>query len=169
MDKHLTPEPMIERLRAVVGKRCWDINAGPGLGASFSLSLGEKSLREPPLARSRRPPDEQFISEYKILVWCTWRLDGPSAPVTSSDQEENNIATGLSVVVNQYVAGISATAPAWDLVIDFDRGYRLSVFCDHLPENSTIEQNWELWHHNVGLLTGPGYAWEIYYGRSGAM
>ncbi len=68
----------------------------------------------------------------------------------------------LEVLRGKTLLEATVQPPAWDLCLRFSGGICLSVFCDHLPGDASIEQNWELWHDNEALLVGPGYAWKVH-------
>ncbi|WP_438006555.1 RHS repeat-associated core domain-containing protein [Sorangium sp. So ce321] len=157
------PGAISERLNAVVGQRCWHVGAGGLVGSSFSLALGARVPRERPLRNAAECEDIRlFQGEFRFLVWCSWRLDGDVSPVSSSDREAEDIARSLEALRSQTLVGATCHAPAWDLCLVFSAGLRLSVFCDHLPGDASIEQNWELWCGNEALLIGPGYSWRIH-------
>jgi hypothetical protein len=165
MDKQATsvPHEISARLNAVVGQHCWHVGAGGAIGASFSLALGRRVRRERPLRNAAESEKIRlFQGEFRFLIWCSWRLDGDASPIASSDQEPEAIARSLEVLQSQTLVGAVCYAPAWDLCLDFSGGLRLAVFCDHLPGDASIEQNWELWCGNEALLTGPGYAWRVH-------
>ncbi|WP_437306059.1 hypothetical protein [Sorangium sp. So ce388] len=157
------PDGLSSRLNAVIGQPCWHVGAGGAVGSSFSLALGARVSRGRPL---RNPEESEeiklFQGEFRFLIWCSWRLDGDASPLASSDQGTESIVQSLGVLCTQTLVGATCYAPAWDLRLDFSAGFRLSVFCDHLPGDASIEQNWELWHGNEALLIGPGYHWRIH-------
>ena len=93
------------------------------------------------------------------MVWCTWRLDGPDAPIASSDQEPEQIATSLSdALIGERVVSCEAKPPAWDLSVAFSNALVLQVFCDHIPPAPSFNGNWELVIHDTCLAIGPGYS-----------
>ena len=165
MDAHATsvPDAISGRLNALVGQHCWHVGAGGLVGSSFSLALGSRVRRERPLRNAAESEGiKLFQGEFRFLIWCSWRLDGDVSPIASSDQEPENIAQSLEILRNQTLVGTTCHAPAWDLLLGFSGGLRLSVFCDHLAGDASIEQNWELWHGNEALLIGPGYSWRVH-------
>jgi hypothetical protein len=157
------PDAISARLNAVVGQRCWHVGAGGLVGSSFSLALGARVRRERPLRNAAEFEEVKlFKGEFRFVIWCSWRLGGDVSPVSSSDQETDKIARSLEALRNQALVGAICHAPAWDLCLQFSGGLRLSVFCDHLAGDASIEQNWELWRGDEALLIGPGYSWRVH-------
>ncbi len=119
--------------------------------------------RERPLRNADEADESKYFEgEFRFLVWCTWRLEGERGPLSSSDRELEDIARGLEILRGKDLLEATVQPPAWDLCLRFSGDIRLSVFCDHLPGDASIEQNWELWHGQEALLVGPGYDWRVY-------
>lgn len=156
------PSEIRVRLQAIVGQNCWHVVAGGLVGPTFALALGKRVPRPAPLRHVQSEEFRNNDGEYNLLVWCSWRLDGESEALASSDQEPETIARALAVLVNQTISEATCSAPAWDLRLEFSGGQKLMVFCDHLPGDASIEQNWELWCGAEALLIGPGYSWRIH-------
>ncbi len=142
---------------ALRGLECWYVSVGGCTLPSFQLALGEKLLRPRPL-RSKAHPDvfRQFEAEVGLLVWCTWRLDDPSGPITSSDDTEEHIGEGLGRLVGVKVRTASARAPAWDMRVGFSNRMTLRIFCDKVPGDPSFSTNWELWNREQRLEVAAG-------------
>lgn len=142
----------------IIGWRCWYVSAGGSVGSSFSLSFGGKRHRG---RRLRNPAQTEEYREYEgeahLLVWCTWRLDGPSGPVVSSDQNPDRIDKALQTICGRTLTRAKARPPAWDLDLTFTGDYELVLLCDHLPGDNSIDSNWELRVRDDVLYVGPGY------------
>ena len=159
----MIPNEILTRLTDVSGSACWHVGAGGAVGSSFSLALGAKVLRERPLRLADESDEFKFYQgAFEFLVWCTWRLEGEAGPVSSGDQEPENIVRALDVLRGKTLLEATVQPRAWDLCLRFSGDVRLLVFCDHLPGDASIEQNWELWHGQEALLVGPGYDWRVY-------
>ena len=159
----MIPEEMSAQLAEVAGKPCWHVGAGGRVGSSFSLALGGKVERDRPLRHAPETDEaKRYQGEFRFLVWCSWRLGNSGAAIASSDQEPDNIAAALEVLRGNVLVEAVAQPPAWDLCLRFRDGCLLSVFCDHLRGDASIEQNWELWHGSRALLVGPGYEWRLH-------
>lgn len=106
-----------------------------GTGRKFDLliTLGAKVPREIPLRHTIDEDRKLFTGGYRIVVWCTWRLDCEERPLASSDLDPVIIERELSVLVGQHIVAATCTAPAWDLCLEFSGGVKLKVFCDYIP------------------------------------
>src|SRR5262249_56732312 len=102
------------------GLRCWYVSAGGCSLPSFQLALGEKVLRPAPLRNPAHTEEYRtHEGEANLLVWCSWRLDDPDRPVTSSDDSADAITRGLEALIGCEVESVDLTPPAWDLVVQF--------------------------------------------------
>lgn len=128
----------VEKLEVAVknlhGRECWALIAGEGTGSAFSMKMGEKIPRKRPLQNPFLSADAKiFDGEYCLYVqFSSWRLDDVERVIcTSTDSNENDgvMVQGLSRLVGCRISGVSLTKPGCDLIIDLDRGYRLTVFC----------------------------------------
>src|SRR2546430_12818252 len=72
-------------IQALLGKPCWYVSCGGSVGATFQLAFGAKIPRDH-VVNNRAHSDEyrHFEGEANLLVWCTWRLDGPETPRSNS-------------------------------------------------------------------------------------
>lgn len=145
------------RVESLKGLTCWYVSCGGCVGASFELALGKKVLRESPLKNSAHSIEfRNFKGEANLLVWCSWRLDGPDAPLTSSDDSQESLVRELQQLVGASVESVTLTKPAWDLALGFSNGLQLRVFCDHVPGDPSFDGNWDLSRQDVGVYVGPG-------------
>lgn len=142
-------------IAGLVGLPCWHISAGKGVGSSFLLRLGQKI----PLPKPFR--NVKFASEASLLVWCAWRLDGETAPITSSDEDEDIIAQKLQVLIDQSITSVDFTSAAWDMCVTISNGLQLRVFCDHIPGDPSFHGNWEISTANMYVAAGPGYTLRV--------
>ena len=144
-------------LQSLHGLHCWHVSCGDSTLPSFQLALGGKVARRVPLRNPAQSEEyRQFEGEASLLVWCSWRLDGPEAPVTSSDDVSEAICQGLECLRGAAVLDTVVTGAAGDVRIDFAGGLRLHVFCDHLPGQPSFDGNWEVWLPEVAVFVGPG-------------
>lgn len=149
-------------LSRLIGEVCWYVSAGGSGGNTFGLDFGAKIPREHPLKNLAHSEEfRHFEGEATLTVWCDWRLDGPIAPVTGSDNEPDRIDTLLQVLVGQRVTAIEARPPAWDMTIAFANDLVLQVFCNHIPDKPTFDGNWDAWVRNDAIFVGPGYKVEF--------
>jgi hypothetical protein len=154
------PHDVGQAVSELVGLECWYVNAGGRAGSSFSLALGQKVRRGKPL----KNPDvtaefAAFDGEASLLVWCSWRLDGPTEALTSSDEEVESLVTKLQALVGRRITGASVFGRACDLRVCFG-DLVLHVFCDHVPGNPSFDGNWYLRRNRRLVSVGPGYKYE---------
>jgi hypothetical protein len=153
------------------GLECWRVSCGGAAGSTFQLALGEKV----PLPTPAIPPEKtkyfadgfpDFEGEACILVWCAWRLDGPNGPITSWDDAQHGVEAGLQKLIGQKIESIDLLPPAWDANLTFSNGFRLRIFCDHVPGDPSFDGNWDLRIRNTTIGFGPGSKYEIEEPRS---
>jgi len=158
----LQVEEIRQHLNLLVGMRCWHLGAGKGTGSSFHLAFGKKLPRQVPLKMAPEGDEYgEFEGEASILVWCTWRLDSPTSPVTSSDESPDVLARALKVLVGQEILEVVALPPAGDLCISFSKDLALRVFCDHIPGDPSFDGNWQIRVRDTVAGAGPGYQWQL--------
>jgi len=132
-------------LESLIGRSCWYASHGESVGATFSLAFGKKVQRKHPLQNEAHRSDfRHYEGEYALYVWCTWRLDGPDAPISSSDDTHDRIGRALGSLIEKKVLAICRDLPGWDLRIDFSGGLVLRLFCDHVDGDPSFSGNWEL-------------------------
>src|SRR5437763_16523148 len=104
------------RVGLVQGLRCWYVSCGGAAGPTFELALGGKVPRRIPHKNPAHAEEfRRFEGEANLLVWCSWRLDGPDCPLTSSDDSPRAVIDGLERLVGVHVESVVVTPPAWDL------------------------------------------------------
>jgi hypothetical protein len=148
--------------RSLGGLRCWYVACGGAAGPSFSLAFGEKVPRAAALTNPAHSEEyRRYEGEANVLVWCSWRLDGPEGPLTSSDDTADGIQRGLARLRGAKVRRVSLTDKTWDLRVTFGNRLKLTVFCDHVPGDPSFDGNWELWLRDQALIFGPGKRWTL--------
>jgi hypothetical protein len=147
---------------SIRGLRCWYVSTGGAVGSTFQLALGSKVRRERPLQNPTHSEEyRQFEGEANLLVWCAWRLDGPTAPLTSWDDAEAAVRAGLGNLIGAMVEAVEVVAPGFDLTLRFSGNWTLRVFPDHVPGDPSFDGNWELWLQQTAVFCGPGARCEI--------
>lgn len=159
----ITTDIAIQLRSRLIGMPCWYVNSGGALvGSTFSLALGGQIPRQTPLTNPSHSEDyRKYEGEANLIVWCTWRLDGPDAPETSSDDTEAAIQSALQGLVGSQIVDVIIERPAWDLRILFSPFHRLQLFCDHVPGEPSFDGNWELHMKDKAFYFGPGTAMEV--------
>ena len=147
----------------LLGLECWYASAGGShVGGSFSLALGDRVPREVPLANTAHSDEyRKYEGEANLLVWCTWRLDSQSGPLSSSDDAQSGIQSALSRLVGAKVVDVAIARPGWDLRLVFAPFHSMQIFCDHVPGDPSFDGNWELHAASQAYYFGPGAKLEI--------
>lgn len=159
----ITTDIAIELRSLLIGMPCWYASSGGNhSGSTFSLALGDKNPRQTPLANKAHSDEfRNYEGEANLLVWCTWRLDGPDAPKSSSDDTDERIQAALQGLVGARVVDAIIERPAWDMRLLFSPFHRLWLFCDHVPGDPSFDGNWELHTKSKAYYFGPGIALEV--------
>lgn len=151
-----------EVIQALVGKRCWYASCGGAAGPTFQLAFGKKVRRREEVNNDAHSDEyQQFEGESNLLVWCSWRLDDPARPITSSDDSDGPLREGLSRLVNATVADVRIEMPGWDLRLAFANDLTLRVFCDHVAGDPSFDGNWELWQQQRVISIGASSVCEV--------
>ena len=103
-------------VHSLEGLRCWYISCGGAAGATFQLAFGDKVHRAAVLKNPAHSEEyRHYEGEANLLVWCTWRLDGPEGPLTSSDDVQEGVVRSLAQLQDAKVRSVSLTPNSWDL------------------------------------------------------
>jgi hypothetical protein len=146
-----------ERLSALNGVGCWDVAAGGSAGSRFLLDLGGmRRLPRPVSISPRTKYVEIYEGEFILFVRSSWRLDGPSRHICSSDVPAESIGKDLRILIGKTILSIEVTSPAWDLRIAFSDDLSLTVFCDYVAGDEN-EHNRHVVLREEWLFAGPGY------------
>ncbi|MCI0642471.1 MAG: hypothetical protein L0Y72_02350 [Gemmataceae bacterium] len=147
---------------ALQGKNCWYVSCGGSAGTSFELALGAKLPRRHVFKNRENPTEfDKYEGESNLLVWCTWRLDGPNGPVASSDNLSNKMLKVLRSLAGARVKNVNIEKPGWDIRLEFSNRLTLRVFCDHLPGDPTFDGNWDLFTQDRVISIGVGSKCEV--------
>lgn len=159
----ITTDVAMEVRSSLIGLPCWYASAGgQHVGSTFSLAFGQKVLRRVPLTNPAHSEEyRRYEGEVNLVVWCTWRLDGPDEPESSSDDTEQGILSALEGLIGAQVVDAVIERPAWDLGLLFSPFHRLQLFCDHVPGEPSFDGNWELHARDRAFYFGPGSLVEV--------
>jgi hypothetical protein len=139
-------------LEALRGLRCWYVSVGGSTLPTFQLALGEKVRRARVLMNKAHAEEYRvFEGEAGLLVWCSWRLDSPMGPITSSEDDGERTCRGLQQLKDAKIRVASATAPGMDLRVGFSNRLTLRVFCDRVHDDTNSSTNWEMWNRDQRL------------------
>jgi len=128
---------IVENLRRdlglLEGEVCWAAIGGEGTGSIISLSIGEKIPKS-------SPSKNKFLSElarnndskHGFMIYGAWRVDSENEVISGSHMSNENdgpMVRGLRQLADKRILAIKCEKPGLDLVIQFEGGLCLSVFC----------------------------------------
>lgn len=126
---------------SLLGRKCWYVSCGRGVGHTFQLALGGKVPRALKLKNKEHSEEyRRFEGEYGLMVWCAWRLDGV---ITSSDTKAKLAYSDLKRLTGKIIRKV--VVDNWNLRLDFTGGLSLSVFANNIGEDANFDGNWEVW------------------------
>ena len=153
---------IVDEVQRSLHRTCWNVGCGGAALTTFELALGEKVPRSIVVPNDALSYDiRHYEGEANLLVWCSWRLDGPDAPLTSWDDTVENVERVLEGLVGRTIEHVRVDLPGWDLHLDFTGGLRLHVFCDHVPGDPSFDGNWTLYLTNKLISIGVGSKCEV--------
>jgi hypothetical protein len=159
---NVSKKQVLAILKPVLQEACWHVSVGGCTLPSFSLALGSKVKRKRALRNPAQPAAfQKYEPQIAFFVWCAWRLERGDLMVTSDDGDEGEITRGLERIIGRSVTRIGITAPMWDLVIQFNDGLRLTVFCNQMGNNERLSSNWHATVRHIKVYAGPGSKFRI--------
>jgi len=120
-------------LQALVGKTLWEVVAGESTGTAVLLNFGRK-IPAQEIDRNPTPvAQEKYVGEMSLMVWCSWRIEAELGKLLCGCGDLHNeggpMLTGLQQLNGDTVR--QATVDSFlDLLIAFDSGRQLRLFCD---------------------------------------
>jgi hypothetical protein len=158
----MIPEELGRLVPSLNGLECWYVSCGGSAGSTLELALGKKVPRPIPLKNIAHPEEfRHFEGEVSLFVWCAWRLDGLDSPITSWDDSDEAVETGLAKLIGARIESIDVIAPAWDANIRFSNSLCLRIFCDHVPGEPSFAGNWDLRTQQIIIAIGPGRTFRV--------
>ncbi len=136
---------------ALLGRKCWRVFCGGSVGTTFQLALGRVLLRHPGVGKRKLSGLSRYEGEIGLLVWCSWRLDSPRGPVTSSEDESPALVEGLKLLEGKKTLRVSIR-DGWYMRLDFSGGLTLAIFPNQVGSRESL--NWSAWtphkHYSIG-------------------
>lgn len=152
-----------ERIRQAVTKlqdlACWHVGTGGAVGTSFTLDLGERVIRAEALTNPAVSEEfRRYQGEHILMVWCSWRLDGPQDALASSDSScETASETLQHQLTNRKFLRMNVSSRTLDALLEFDGDLQLRIFCDRFAGDGWSGMNWQLETGQNIIVVGPGY------------
>lgn len=138
-----TIQHLISRL---LGLECWYVFTDPNT-SEITVALGKKIPRVRKNPKFAEDDPRQYRGEYDLWIKSAWRLEYHNSVVAvCSDYgptPDSALSRGIRAVFGKKITAIEAIPPAWDLLVHFDDGHSLKVFCNSSEHN------------------GPGTAWTL--------
>ena len=118
-----------EKLTDLSGMQVTRVTAGGSTGSVFTLLMQRASVAT--------NNTTAILSEYEVMVKCSWRLDNVEKvlPITGW-QEDSNVDGVMTLRLKTLVDDVISKAEIssfFDLEIIFESGKRMFVFCDITP------------------------------------
>ena len=129
--------PSIDQVVAQLrGKNCWAVVAGEGRGSMFTLHIGARLQRNRPQSAFADAHDlHMFQGEYGVFAkLCAWRLMQSADLRCTWNDTPGLIETELTRLCELSVVN-AVLSPAYDLRLEFTKGYLLELFCDQSRGN----------------------------------
>ena len=162
---------------SLIGRKCW--YGYTSVGNTFQIALGRKVLRDREELEARRRlagrraargvasrssdplsrEFERYRGEANLLVWCSWRLDGPRGPITSCD-DDAGCEAGIRRLIGHTVRSVEI-GDRWNLRLEFTGDLLLNVFPDHVGPAASFDGNWEVWKPKQAYLIGTDLNCEV--------
>jgi len=121
----------------LVGKPLWDTVAGPTTATAVLLKFGAKIPVKDVRGNSMQQEAERFEGELSLMVWCSWRVEMGQTELLCGCGDPYNaggpMLTGLQKLPGDVVSDVSIN-PFLDLLVAFESGRRLRLFCDRSKE-----------------------------------
>lgn len=125
------------------------------LGVALDIDFGNE-VKTNPLEQDADGKSLDVEGEYKLIVWCRWRVDDDDHGICGSFTRESECVKELNKLIGTKIISIETSPPQWDATITFSSGRTLRVFCDQLPYFGLEYSNWDFADRTVGYCIGPG-------------
>lgn len=147
-------------LEDLVGKKCWAFYAGPSTGSAVILDFGDKIPRKRKLSNPNLTSDERnYAGEYVVGIHdAAWRLSC-NKDVIATHRDNNSVGQrmlqGLEQLIGLEVTSVAISKMSSDLMMFYENGYRLEIFCDSLSHGDI--ENYSLSSKEIIFSFESGY------------
>ena len=147
----------VKGINRLIGQECWGFAAGEGTGSSVSLDIGRKVLRKEPLKNPHLTSEQRkYDSEFDLFIQCAWRIESKTQVICGAwddNAEDGVMIKGLQGLVGSTVDSIKVSKPALDLVLNFNNGLALRIFCDQTNQ-AEMDDNYSVFFPDVVYIVG---------------
>jgi hypothetical protein len=144
-------------LHALQGQPCLYYLTSPSGGSALDLHFGAKVPRRQPLELpGLTAVQRHHEGERSLYLTCAWRLETRDAVLCGCWDDSGTggqMRHGLDQLIGQRVRRAIAQPPAWDLVLEFENGLLLRVFCDQTSDEEGGE-NYAVFTADTVFLVG---------------
>ena len=114
-------ESFLQELSSLTGEECWGVTGGEGTGSLIALDIGKRTVRAKPVRNVHLTELVRcYESEYKLLLYCPWRIESKSEVFSGSHMSNANdgpMVRGLDFIRAKKIAAVTCSLPALDLQI----------------------------------------------------
>ena len=145
------------RFHRLSGKDCCGFAIDPESPDVISLDFGERTTGAEGLAASATEIDRSSESEFRLTLYCAWRLsiDGAiGCGWRDASLDELGTSTVLAKLIGKQAIVVDVNPTTYDLRVCFQGDTELEAYCD-ITNNCDFNQNYQLtdskWTCVVGL------------------
>lgn len=130
-----TKEKFKFSIEKLAGKKVWDFRLGESTGSIISFECGEEIECE-----NGGNEERKSEGKYSFMIYCSWKISNADKIITSWKDDIVLLKEGVLKLENLTISSIFIKE-SFDMLIEFEKGYRLQVFCDE-GINSDFDCNW---------------------------
>lgn len=145
---------MKDNLNKLIGKSCWYVIGGKGVGSHVDIGIGGKIPQKKTLKNNFLSDDEKkFESEYSFFIRdASWRLRKNEQVLCSwVTPPLSNNKSPLTLIAGFKISSINFDEVTFDISIVFDEIYFLDIFCGWKDSDVDISENYLL-HTSLGIF-----------------
>lgn len=135
-------EKFNESIKLAIGETCW--NAELTVGSTLMLDFGKQLSYDPPMVNPNSGETVR-IGEYNFLIFCSWRLENRENVICTWQDKFYNyqkLEEMVKMIRCRKIENIYIDKPSYDVIIVFDEGLVLKVFCDLQSVNDPKKSNY---------------------------
>jgi len=126
-------EAFNKEVLSLIGKECWGVVGGVGVGSTISLSMGDKypksiHSKNMLLSEDVRKND----SEFSLMIYCPWRIEDTNRIFCGShhsNEMNGPYQDSFNRITGAIITNVICTLPAYDLKLVFNNGISINIVC----------------------------------------
>lgn len=127
----------------LVGKKCWGVIGDLGHDSLIEIQIGKKIKLSNPIKNNNLPIVlQKNKGEYSILIYSTWRIakgDKIICPSSWEYEKGSPMYKALDKLNDLKIVSMDIIKPCFDLFIEFENNYSLSVLCDWSTKSKSYD------------------------------